>query len=150
MTPPTETAAAVSETVAPVAEAPPHPVVEFWRYFSVNRGPVIGLVVIVVLSSPALADLLLIRQSRLSVMPVTKAQFDAIVKLGGGLERVHSSDGLLVRGEKRVDRRDGVPGVHARGGAPLRRLADARGMDGRHTLGVICILFGCTAFLWLL
>jgi predicted RNA-binding protein with PUA-like domain len=32
-------------------------------------------------ATPALRDLLLIRQSRLSVMPVTKAHFDAIVRL---------------------------------------------------------------------
>jgi len=52
MTPPPETAAATAaaaEDVVQTAEAPPHPVVEFWRYFSVNRGPVIGLVVILVL-----------------------------------------------------------------------------------------------------
>jgi dipeptide transport system permease protein len=42
-----------------VAEAPPHPVVEFWRYFSVNRGPVFGLVVIVALTLVAVfADVL--------------------------------------------------------------------------------------------
>ncbi len=34
--------------------APPHPIVEFWSYFSANRGPVIGLVVIVVLALLAL------------------------------------------------------------------------------------------------
>ena len=33
--------------------------------------------------TPALEDVALIRQSRLSVMPVTKAEFDAIAKLGG-------------------------------------------------------------------
>jgi len=62
MTPPTETAAATAaaaEDVVQTAEAPPHPVVEFWRYFSVNRGPVIGLVVIVVLALVAVfADVL--------------------------------------------------------------------------------------------
>ncbi|MBL8660065.1 MAG: ABC transporter permease subunit [Rhodospirillales bacterium] len=31
------------------ASAPPHPLAEFWAYFSVNRGPVIGLTVIVIL-----------------------------------------------------------------------------------------------------
>lgn len=61
MTPPTETAAAL-ETVEPTgitAEAPPHPVVEFWRYFGTNRGPVIGLATIVILALVALfADVL--------------------------------------------------------------------------------------------
>jgi len=33
-------------------------------------------------ADPALADMALLRQSRLSVMPVTRAQFDRIVKLG--------------------------------------------------------------------
>ena len=36
-------------------------------------------------ASATLKDIPLIRQSRLSVMPLTKAQFDAIVKLGGGV-----------------------------------------------------------------
>ncbi len=55
MTPPTETAAApvVDDAddvgIAATAETPPHPIVEFWRYFSTNRGPVIGLTVIVFL-----------------------------------------------------------------------------------------------------
>lgn len=34
-------------------------------------------------ATPALKDLMLIRQSRLSVMPVTATQFQTIVKLGG-------------------------------------------------------------------
>lgn len=34
-------------------------------------------------SLPALAEIGLIRQSRLSVMPLTKAEFDTIIKLGG-------------------------------------------------------------------
>jgi dipeptide transport system permease protein len=34
----------------PLRGAPPHPFVEFWTYFSANRGPVIGLVVIIVLA----------------------------------------------------------------------------------------------------
>jgi predicted RNA-binding protein with PUA-like domain len=34
-------------------------------------------------ATPALKDVGLIRQSRLSVMPLTKAEYDAIVKLGG-------------------------------------------------------------------
>jgi predicted RNA-binding protein with PUA-like domain len=33
-------------------------------------------------AQPELSDMLLVRQSRLSVMPVTKEEFDAIVKLG--------------------------------------------------------------------
>ena len=36
----------------------------------------------VIKTRPALKDIKLIRQSRLSVMPLTKAEFDAIVKLG--------------------------------------------------------------------
>ncbi len=36
------------------AAAPPHPLVEFWAYFSVNRGPVIGLTVIVILTVVAI------------------------------------------------------------------------------------------------
>jgi len=35
-------------------------------------------------ASATLKDIALIRQSRLSVLPLTKPQFDAIVKLGGG------------------------------------------------------------------
>ena len=35
-------------------------------------------------STPALASMALVKQSRLSVTPVTKAEYDAIVKLGGG------------------------------------------------------------------
>ena len=31
------------------AEAPPHPLVEFWRYFSANRGALAGLIVIAIL-----------------------------------------------------------------------------------------------------
>ena len=55
MTPPNETAAPAKSlrnrgrTSALAAEAPPHPIVEFWRYFSTNRGPVIGLAVIATL-----------------------------------------------------------------------------------------------------
>jgi len=58
MTPPQDTIA-TTETAAPAAEAPPHPIVEFWRYFSVNRGPVIGLIVIIILALVAIgADVL--------------------------------------------------------------------------------------------
>jgi predicted RNA-binding protein with PUA-like domain len=35
-------------------------------------------------ATPALKDILLVRHSRLSVMPLTAAAFDTIVKLGGG------------------------------------------------------------------
>ena len=42
-----------------VEQAPPHPFVEFWLYFSANRGPVIGLVVITILAVVAIgADVL--------------------------------------------------------------------------------------------
>jgi predicted RNA-binding protein with PUA-like domain len=37
---------------------------------------------------PELANMLLIRQSRLSVMPVTKAEFEVIVALGEGKKRL--------------------------------------------------------------
>lgn len=36
------------------ATAPPHPLKEFWAYFSVNRGPVVGLIVIVILAIVAI------------------------------------------------------------------------------------------------
>jgi len=61
MTPPTETTTVPTTEVVDTTptEAPPHPIVEFWRYFSTNRGPVIGLVVIVILVLVALfADVL--------------------------------------------------------------------------------------------
>ncbi len=64
MTPPNETAVPTEslETVDKIglaAKAPPHPIVEFWRYFSTNRGPVIGLAVIAILVVVALfADVL--------------------------------------------------------------------------------------------
>jgi predicted RNA-binding protein with PUA-like domain len=35
-------------------------------------------------AEPALQKIALLRQSRLSVMPLTKAEFDRLVKLGGG------------------------------------------------------------------
>ncbi len=35
-------------------------------------------------AEPKLADLPLLKQSRLSVMPLTKAHFDLLVKMGGG------------------------------------------------------------------
>ncbi|MFQ6021523.1 MAG: ABC transporter permease subunit [Acidiferrobacterales bacterium] len=40
-------------TVAP--GAPPHPLVEFWRYFSSNRGALIGLVIICMIAAVAIA-----------------------------------------------------------------------------------------------
>ncbi len=61
MTPPTETTTVPTTEVVDTTptEAPPHPIVEFWRYFSTNRGPVIGLVIIVILVLVALfADVL--------------------------------------------------------------------------------------------
>ena len=63
---PTDTATTAAEgTAASAAEAeiaaeaavgagaPPHPVVEFWRSFSANRGPVLGLSVILLLATVA-------------------------------------------------------------------------------------------------
>ncbi|MGF1640606.1 MAG: ABC transporter permease subunit [Rhodospirillales bacterium] len=63
MTPPTDTAPVAADRAADaapaVAAAPPHPAVEFWRYFATNRGPVIGLVVIATLAVVAVfADVL--------------------------------------------------------------------------------------------
>ncbi len=45
-----------SDTVPPAApqaatSAPPHPLREFWGYFSANRGAVAGLVVIVLIAA---------------------------------------------------------------------------------------------------
>ena len=55
MTPPEESdILIVGEAGAPVATLPPHPAVEFWRYFSTNRGAVIGLAVILVLAAVAI------------------------------------------------------------------------------------------------
>ena len=55
MTPPEETdILIVGEAGAPIATLPPHPAVEFWRYFSTNRGAVIGLAVILVLAAVAI------------------------------------------------------------------------------------------------
>ena len=53
-------AAPATQTAAlSVASAPPHPLVEFWRYFRTNRGSVFGLVIIVLLFTMALgADVL--------------------------------------------------------------------------------------------
>ena len=39
-------------------------------------------------ATPALKDILLVRHSRLSVMPLTTAAFDTIVKLGGGRKKL--------------------------------------------------------------
>jgi dipeptide transport system permease protein len=55
MTPPEESdTLIIGEAGAPAATLPPHPAVEFWRYFSTNRGAVIGLAVIVVLATVAI------------------------------------------------------------------------------------------------
>jgi predicted RNA-binding protein with PUA-like domain len=57
-------------------------------WVSVNLEPVAALVRPVPLAeikaTPALADILLVRQSRLSVLPLSPQQFDTIIKLGGG------------------------------------------------------------------
>lgn len=60
MTSPSETVAATTTTGETfTAEAPPHPIVEFWRYFSSSKGPIFGLVIIVALALTALfADVL--------------------------------------------------------------------------------------------
>jgi dipeptide transport system permease protein len=45
---------APAAAAAPVKRAPPHPVREFWSYFSANKGAVAGLVVIVLLTFAAI------------------------------------------------------------------------------------------------
>lgn len=45
----------------------------------------------VIKACPALKNLLLVRHSRLSVMPVTQAEFETILKLGGGTRPVGRS-----------------------------------------------------------
>ena len=41
---------AKTPSTAETAQAPPHPLVEFWQYFSANRGATVGLAVIVLIS----------------------------------------------------------------------------------------------------
>ena len=68
-----------------VSEPYPDPKAEDWTV--VDIAPEHGLKEDVTLErikgEKALAEMVLVRQSRLSVQPVRKAEFDAIVKLGG-------------------------------------------------------------------
>lgn len=65
----------------------PDPTADDPRWLAVDLVPVKGLKRPVTLeqikSEPALKDIALLRQSRLSVMPLAKTEFDRIVKLGG-------------------------------------------------------------------
>ena len=70
-----------------VREAYPDPTADDSGWVAVDVAPVKKLrapvPLPVIKAQPALRDIALVRQSRLSVMPLTKAQFDRIVKLGG-------------------------------------------------------------------
>ena len=74
--------------IAQVVKAPyPDPTANDEQWVAVDIKPVKPLKQPVSLAAmrenPRLATLLLIRQSRLSVMPVSKAEFDVIVKMSG-------------------------------------------------------------------
>src|SRR6266404_2484121 len=75
--------------VAQVAKAPyPDPTADETQWVAVGIKPVKPLDAPVPLTTikaePKLANMLLVRQSRLSVMPVTKEEFETIVALGEG------------------------------------------------------------------
>ncbi|HEV8587343.1 MAG TPA: EVE domain-containing protein [Pyrinomonadaceae bacterium] len=74
--------------IAEVAKAAyPDPTADDEAWIAVDIKPLKGLAKAVPLAdiraNPKLRDLLLVRQSRLSVMPVSKAEFDEIVKMSG-------------------------------------------------------------------
>jgi predicted RNA-binding protein with PUA-like domain len=78
--------------VAQVAKAPyPDPTADEAQWIAVDIKPLKPLRAPVPLSTikaePKLASMLLVRQSRLSVMPVTKEEFEKIVALGAGKKR---------------------------------------------------------------
>ena len=78
--------------VAKVAKAPyPDPSADEDQWVAVDIKPVKPLREPVPLAAirvhPKLNNMLLVRQSRLSVMPVTKAEFETIVALGGATSR---------------------------------------------------------------
>jgi predicted RNA-binding protein with PUA-like domain len=78
--------------IAEVAKAGyPDPTADDEQWIAVDIKPVKPLKTEVSLAAmrenPKLSNLLLIRQSRLSVMPVTKEEFEAIVKMGGKTAR---------------------------------------------------------------
>lgn len=70
-----------------VGEAAPDSTDETGRWIAVHVSPIRKLPQPVTLkmmkADPALADMMMIRQSRLSVSPLTEAEYDHIVKLGG-------------------------------------------------------------------
>ena len=75
--------------IAQVAKAPyPDPTADEAQWVAVDIKPVKPLREPVPLTEirvhPKLSDILLVRQSRLSVMPVTKEEFEVIVALGEG------------------------------------------------------------------
>ena len=79
--------------VAQVAKAAyPDPTADEAQWVAVDIKPVKPLrapvPLTVIKAEPGLGNMLLIRQSRLSVMPVTKEEFEAIVALGAGKTRV--------------------------------------------------------------
>src|SRR5712692_9191450 len=78
--------------VAQVAKAPyPDPTANEGQWVAVDIKPVRPLGAPVPLTTikaePKLANMLLVRQSRLSVMPATKEEFETIVALGEGTSR---------------------------------------------------------------
>lgn len=70
-----------------VAAAAPDSTDETGKWIAVHVSPVEPLKRPVTLkemkADPALADMVMLRQSRLSVSPVTRAQYDHILRLGG-------------------------------------------------------------------
>lgn len=70
-----------------VREAYPDHTAEDGEWVMVDVEPVHSLgtpvTIDMVKARPDLADMVLVKNSRLSVQPVTKAQFDAVVKMGG-------------------------------------------------------------------
>lgn len=78
-----------------VRDGYPDPTATEWIVVDVE--PVVGLTEPVTLDrirqEKALADMVLLRQSRLSVQAVRKAEFDAVVKLGGRVRRAPARRG---------------------------------------------------------
>lgn len=75
-----------------VRTAYPDPTATEGDWSAVDLAPVAALAEPVPLATikatPALKDILLVRHSRLSVMPLTEAAFNTIVKLGGGTKKL--------------------------------------------------------------
>jgi predicted RNA-binding protein with PUA-like domain len=72
-----------------VSEPYPDPKAEEWTVVDLAPEYALGQAVTLerIKGETALAEMVLVRQSRLSVQPVRRAEFDAIVKLGGGRGR---------------------------------------------------------------